>query len=44
MHFRGILLAHHLVHHPHEADGAEKAQHQNLRFGLVWVGESGYQA
>jgi hypothetical protein len=33
--FRWISLALHLFHHPHEADGVEKAQHQNLRFGLV---------
>jgi hypothetical protein len=25
--FREILLAHHLAHHPHEADGVEKTPH-----------------
>ncbi|HEV3342552.1 MAG TPA: hypothetical protein VG125_19425, partial [Pirellulales bacterium] len=31
--FRGIFLARHLFHHPHEADGVEKAQHQNESLG-----------
>jgi hypothetical protein len=31
LHFRGIFLAHHLVHHPHKADGVEKAQHQKAQ-------------
>jgi ADP-heptose:LPS heptosyltransferase len=30
--FRRISLARHLLHHPHEADGVEKAQRRNFRF------------